>query len=76
MLTEAKRGRISMIEFDKEIEEVGRLRELLPLDEGTITALKIIGNIYGIAKQLITLQPFIVVSTKDAIDITDVSPTG
>lgn len=65
-----------MIEFDEEIEEVGRLRELFPLDEGTNTALKTIDHINVIAKQFIALSPFIVVSTKDANGLIDVSPKG
>lgn len=63
-----------MLEFEEEINDVGRLRELLPLDAGTNTALKVIDHINDIARQFIASSPFVVVSTKDLDGLIDVSP--
>ena len=65
-----------MLKFEEEINDVGRLRELLPLDAGTNTALKVIDHINDIARQFISLSPFVVVSTKGIDSLIDVSPKG
>jgi len=65
-----------VLKFEEEINDVGRLRELLPLDAGTNTALKVIDHINDIARQFISLSPFVVVSTKGIDSLIDVSPKG
>lgn len=65
-----------MLEFEEEINDVSRLRELLPFDEKTNTALKTIDYINDTARQFIALSPFVVVSTKQSDGLIDVSPKG
>lgn len=64
------------MEFEEEITDAARLRELLPLDESTNTALKTIDHINDTARQFIALSPFVVVSTKASDGFIDVSPKG
>ena len=65
-----------MLQFDEEITSVDRLRELMPFDGGSNTALKVTDRINDVARQFISLSPFVVVASKAAKGLIDISPKG
>ena len=64
------------MEFEEEINDLTRLRELLPFVESAPAALKVSDRLNDVGRQFIALSPFIVVGTKDENGLVDVSPKG
>jgi PPOX class probable FMN-dependent enzyme len=65
-----------MLEFEEEINEARRLRELMPFDTSVNSALKVSDHINDVARRFIAASPFAVVATKDLGGLIDVSPKG
>ncbi|UYV36121.1 pyridoxamine 5'-phosphate oxidase family protein [Rhodobacteraceae bacterium D3-12] len=64
------------MQFDEEIADLARLRELLPTEGFVNTFLKVTDHLNDVARQFIALSPFVVVATKSAQGLIDVSPKG
>ncbi len=64
------------MEFEEEINDARRLRELMPFDTGVNSALKVIDHINDVARRFIAASPFAVIATKDLDGLIDVSPKG
>jgi PPOX class probable FMN-dependent enzyme len=65
-----------MMEFEEEISDLQRLRELMPFDTSSGSALKVTDSLNDVARRFIELCPFIVVATKANDGLIDVSPKG
>lgn len=65
-----------MMEFEEEISDLQRLRELMPFDSSSGNALKVTDSLNDVARRFIDLCPFIVVATKSNGGLIDVSPKG
>jgi PPOX class probable FMN-dependent enzyme len=65
-----------MMEFEDEISDLQRLRELMPFDTSSGSALKVTDSLNDVARRFIELCPFIVVATKANDGLIDVSPKG
>ena len=65
-----------MLEIDEQIENIERLRELLPTTGFTNTFLKVSDRLNDTARRFIELAPFVVVATKASEGLIDVSPKG
>ena len=65
-----------MLEFEEEINDARRLRELMPFNARSNSALKVVDHINDVARQFIAASPFVVVATKDLDGLIDVSPKG
>jgi len=65
-----------MLIVDEEIENLARLRELLPTEGFTNTFLKVSDQLNEVARRFIATAPFIVVATKASAGMIDVSPKG
>ena len=48
-----------MMEFEEEISNLHRLRELMPFDESSGSALKVTNSLNDVARRFIALCPFI-----------------
>lgn len=68
-------GRYSM-KFDEEITDLKRLRELMPFDQSSGSALKVTDHLNEVACRFVEFCPFIVVATKGDGGLLDVSPKG
>jgi PPOX class probable FMN-dependent enzyme len=64
------------VKFEEEIQDLERLRELLPFVETAPSALKVSDRLNEVGRRFIGLAPFIVVGTKDQDGLVDVSPKG
>lgn len=64
------------MEFDEEISDINRLRELMPFDEASGPALKVTDHLNDVARRFIEFCPFVVVATKACDGLLDVSPKG
>ncbi len=62
--------------FDEEITDIDRLRELMPFDEKSGSALKVSNSLNGVARRFIEISPFVVLATKADGGLIDVSPKG
>ncbi len=65
-----------MLKVDEEIKSVERLRELLPTEGFTNTFLKVSDRLNDVARRFIAHAPFVVVATKAAGGLIDISPKG
>ena len=65
-----------MKEFEEEITDLQRLRELMPFGASSGPALKVTDSLNDVARRFIELCPFIVVATKANGGLMDVSPKG
>ena len=65
-----------MLVVDEEIKTVSRLRELLPTEGFTNTFLKVTDQLNEVARKFIATAPFVIVATKSAQGLIDVSPKG
>ena len=65
-----------MLEFEEEITDLARLRELMPFDEGSGPALKVTDRLNDVARRFIETCPFVIVATKAKGALIDVSPKG
>ena len=65
-----------MPDFDEVITDIGRLHELMPLDSSTNTAQKVTDHLTAVARRFISHSPFVVLATKAADGLIDVSPKG
>tara|TARA_R110002095_G_scaffold111984_1_gene97882 strand:+ start:1489 stop:2118 length:630 start_codon:yes stop_codon:yes gene_type:complete len=65
-----------MRDVDEEITSLTRLRELLPTEGFTNTFLKVTDRIGPVARTFINTSPFVVIATKAAGGLIDVSPKG
>ena len=65
-----------MMEFEEDITDIQRLRELMPFDASSGSALKVTDSLNNVARRFIELCPFIVVATKSNGGLIDVSPKG
>lgn len=61
---------------EEEITDLSRLREMLPTDGFTNTFLKVTDHLNPVAVRFIEVCPFVVVGTKGADGLIDVSPKG
>lgn len=66
----------AVLEIDEQIENIERLRELLPADEGTNSFLKVTDRLNDVARKFIAHAPFVIVATKASEGLIDVSPKG
>ena len=64
------------MEFDEEITDIDRLRELMPFNEASGPALKVTDRLNEVARRFIEFCPFVVVATKARDGLIDVSPKG
>ncbi len=64
------------MEFEEEIFDLQRLRELMPFDESSGSALKVTHSLNDVARRFIELCPFITIATKATGGLIDVSPKG
>jgi PPOX class probable FMN-dependent enzyme len=64
------------MEFEEEITDINRLRDLMPFDEKSGSALKVTNRLNDVARRFIEFCPFIVVATKASDGLIDVSPKG
>lgn len=64
------------MEFDEEITDIDRLRELMPFNEASGPALKVTDRLNEVALRFIEFCPFVVVATKARDGLIDVSPKG
>ena len=64
------------MDFEEEITDIGRLRELMPFDEASGSALKVTDRLNDVARRFIEFSPFVVVATKASDGLLDVSPKG
>nr|WP_319385642.1 MSMEG_1061 family FMN-dependent PPOX-type flavoprotein [uncultured Roseibium sp.] len=64
------------MQFEEEIHDLKRLRELLPFSETAPAALKVSNRLNEVGRQFIKLSPFIVLGTKDENGLIDVTPKG
>ena len=64
------------MEFDEEITDINRLRVLMPFDEASGSALKVMDRLNDVARRFIEFCPFVVVATKAGDGLIDVSPKG
>ena len=64
------------MDFDEEITDIDRLRELMPFNEASGPALKVTDRLNEVARRFIELCPFVVVATKARDGLIDVSPKG
>lgn len=65
-----------MLQFEEEIHDLERLRELLPFSETAPAALKVSDRLNEVGREFIELSPFIVIGTKDKNGLIDVTPKG
>ena len=65
-----------MPDFDEVITDIGRLHELMPLDSSNNTAQKVTDHLTAVARRFISHSPFVVLATKAADGLIDVSPKG
>lgn len=65
-----------MLEIDEEIRTVERLRKLLPTEGFVNTFLKVSDRLNDVARKFIEHAPFVIVATKAAEGLIDVSPKG
>ncbi|MBE9640949.1 MSMEG_1061 family FMN-dependent PPOX-type flavoprotein [Salipiger mangrovisoli] len=65
-----------MIKVDEHIHSTARLRELLPTDGFVNTFLKVSDSLNDVARAFIAQCPFVVIATKSAQGLMDVSPKG
>ncbi|NKB51976.1 MAG: pyridoxamine 5'-phosphate oxidase family protein [Rhizobiaceae bacterium] len=64
------------MKFEEVIDDVERLREILPFSDTAPAALKVSDRLNDVGRQFIELSPFIVVGTKDRDGLIDVTPKG
>lgn len=64
------------MEFDEDITDIDRLRELMPFNEASGPALKVTDRLNEVARRFIEFCPFVVVATKARDGLIDVSPKG
>ncbi|MGI9521680.1 MAG: MSMEG_1061 family FMN-dependent PPOX-type flavoprotein [Hyphomicrobiaceae bacterium] len=64
------------MKFEEEIQDLERLRDILPFEETAPAALKVSDRLNNVGRHFIELTPFIVVGTKDKDGLVDVSPKG
>lgn len=65
-----------MLQVDEEITSEARLRELLPTEGFTNTFLKVSDRLNDVARDFIAKASFVVIGTKAADGLIDVSPKG
>lgn len=65
-----------MLQFEEEIHDLERLREILPFSEMAPAALKVADRLNEVGRKFVELSPFIVIGTKDKNGLIDVSPKG
>lgn len=64
------------MKFEEEINDLQRLREILPFVDDAPAALKVSNRLNEVGRRFIELSPFIIVGTKDKDGLVDVSPKG
>lgn len=64
------------MDFEEEITDLKRLRELMPFDPSSGPALKVSDRLNDVARRFIEFCPFVVVATKAKDGLLDVSPKG
>lgn len=65
-----------MLKIEEEISNLARLRELMPTEGFTNTFLKVTDRLNPVAVRFIEAAPFVIIATKSAGGLIDVSPKG